>query len=254
MLSSKLLSSEPSSFEKERNSARNALDILYEDEWFAVINKAANFLSVPGKGADKQDCVIHRAVALLDEAYTVHRLDYATSGLLLIAKQMDTQRRLSEQFQQRSIKKEYRAIVQGHIKGSHGQICKPLICDWPNRPKQIVHMEWGKTAITQWQCLAHETTPNGKAQSRLALYPVTGRSHQLRVHMQSIHHAIIGDEFYQLDYVNNEKDDENNKKRNKKDTHSKKDTADRLLLHAYRLEFSHPVTKAWVTFIAPCPF
>lgn len=209
------------------------LDVLYEDEWFAVINKAANFLSVPGKGADKQDCVVTRAANLFGEAHAVHRLDYATSGLLLIAKNSDSHRLLSSHFRNREIIKEYRAVVRGHVIGEQGQLCKPLICDWPNRPKQIIHVEWGKKAITQWQALERIVTPEEKQQTRLALFPITGRSHQLRVHMQSINHAIVGDEFY---------DDQLTK------------TDQRLKLHAYRLEFSHPITQAWVKFVAICPF
>ena len=206
------------------------LDILYEDEWFAVINKPANFLSVPGRGEAKRDSVTHRALTLFGEAHAVHRLDYATSGLILVAKTLECHRRLSAHFRERLVQKEYRAILRGNLIADEGVISKPLICDWPNRPRQMVHREWGKSAITRWKKLA---TPNSSRHSHVALFPVTGRSHQLRVHMQSMAHPILGDEFY--DNLCSEQDK-------------------RLHLHAYRIEFSHPFTKAWLKFIALCPF
>ncbi|MFT2109898.1 RluA family pseudouridine synthase [Marinomonas sp. 2405UD68-3] len=205
-----------------------ALEVLYEDEWFSVINKPENCLSVPGRGADKQDSIIYRAQLHFGEAHAVHRLDYATSGLILVAKTLECHRRLSEHFRERIVEKEYRAVVRGPFFGDHGIIKKPLRCDWPNRPRQQVCKAWGKPAETRWKVLHKESD-----HFRVQLFPITGRSHQLRVHMQSIGHAIVGDEFYDKDIDN---------------------TDERLLLHAYRLEFHHPFTKAWVKFISPCPF
>lgn len=210
--------------------AHEILNILYEDEWFAVINKPANFLSVPGRGIEKQDSITHRAFTLFGEAHAVHRLDYATSGLIIVAKTLECHKRLSEHFRERRVQKEYRAILRGQVVAKEGTISKPLICDWPNRPRQMVHREWGKQATTHWKIIRQQ---DDKQHSRVALFPITGRSHQLRVHMQSMHHPILGDEFYD-------------------DMCSKADK--RLHLHAYRLEFSHPFTTAWLKFIAVCPF
>ena len=206
------------------------LDILYEDEWFAVINKPANFLSVPGRGPEKQDSVTHRAQRLFGEAHAVHRLDFATSGLILVAKTLESHKRLSEHFRERRVQKEYRAILRGKVLAQEGIVNKPLICDWPNRPRQIVHREWGKAATTHWKKLK---SPSDSIHSHVALFPLTGRSHQLRVHMQSMSHPILGDEFYDAHCSSADK---------------------RLHLHAYRLEFNHPFTTAWLKFIAVCPF
>lgn len=229
--------------------SNDILDVIYEDEWFAVINKAANFLSVPGKGEDKQDCVVSRAANLFGEAHAVHRLDYATSGLMLIAKTLDSHKILSSHFRNRQISKEYHALLRGHLIGNTGEVRKPMRCDWPNRPRQIICIDqWSKDAITLWEKVGYEGDSKNHTQSnaenssknrtegkntRVRLMPLTGRSHQLRVHMQSIGHAIVGDEFYDNQCSPNDK---------------------RLLLHAYRLEFSHPITQAWVKFVAVCPF
>ncbi len=204
------------------------LEVIYEDEWFAVINKPENFLSVPGRGEDKKDSIIYRAQHIFGEAHAVHRLDYATSGLILVAKTLECHRRLSEHFRERIVEKEYRAIVRGPYFGDYGIVKKPLRCDWPNRPRQQVCKEWGKPAETHWKLLNKELNS-----FCIQLLPITGRSHQLRVHMQSIGHSIVGDEFY------DEAIDKGDK---------------RLLLHAYRLEFHHPFTKAWIKFVSPCPF
>jgi tRNA pseudouridine32 synthase/23S rRNA pseudouridine746 synthase len=131
-------------------------------------------------------------------------------------------------FREREVQKEYRALLRGKLLGERGEVRKPLRCDWPNRPRQIICTdEWSKDSITFWEKMAYEGNT-----TRVRLVPFTGRSHQLRVHMQSLGHGIIGDEFYDDQYANEP----------------------RLLLHAYRLEFRHPFTQAWVTFVAPCPF
>lgn len=204
------------------------IEILYEDDWFAVINKPANCLSVPGVGPDKQDSILSRATSLFGEAHTIHRLDYATSGLILVAKTHECQRRMYAAFRDRQVHKEYRAKVRGRLIGEYGDICMPMRCDWPNRPRQMICITHGKEAITHWECIER-----GNENTSVRLFPMTGRSHQLRVHMQSLGHSIIGDEFYDDQYT--EKDE-------------------RLLLHAYRLEFHHPFTRALVSFVAPCSF
>ena len=204
------------------------LDILYEDQWLVVVNKPAKSLSVPGRGADKYDSIVTRAEQHYGEAHAIHRLDYATSGLILIARDLECQKRMYAQFRERHVQKEYRALVRGRLLGEFGEVRKPLRCDWDRRPRQMICTEWGKDAITHWRPLGYE---NGH--TRVSLTPITGRSHQLRVHMQSLGHPIIGDDFY--DSIK-PSDDE------------------RLRLHAYRVEFFHPFTQAWVKFVAPCPF
>lgn len=210
--------------------ASELLNVLYEDEWFAVINKPANFLSVPGRGEAKKDSITYRAAHLFGEVHAVHRLDFATSGLILVAKTLECHKRLSAHFRERRVQKEYHAILRGQVLAQEGVISKPLICDWPNRPRQIVHREWGKAATTHWKKVSHLSN---NQYTRVVLSPITGRSHQLRVHMQSMNHPILGDEFYDDLCCPDDK---------------------RLHLHAYRLEFSHPFTKAWLKFVAVCPF
>lgn len=202
--------------------------LLYEDDWFVVVDKPAKLLSVPGRGPDKQDCVMSRVENRLGAAFAVHRLDYATSGLLLVARTEEAQRRLYEQFRLRRIEKEYHAVLRGQLQGESGLVSKPLICDWPNRPRQMICRIYGKPATTRWQVIARQ-----KDQTRVRLEPITGRSHQLRVHMQSLGHPILGDEFY--DSV-------------------KPTSNERMRLHAYRLDFEHPFTGAPLRFVAPCPF
>ncbi|TDO98786.1 RluA family pseudouridine synthase [Marinomonas balearica] len=204
------------------------LDILYEDEWLLVLNKPENCLSVPGRGPEKLDSILHRAELYCGEAFAVHRLDYSTSGLILVAKSLECQKRMYKSFREKEVEKEYLAVVRGHPAGSHGSVRKPLRCDWPNRPRQMICTEWGKDAITEWNPIKAEGE-----NTLLSLSPITGRSHQLRVHMQSLGHSIVGDEFYDDQYSTQDK---------------------RLLLHAYRIEFAHPFTSAWVKFVAPCSF
>ncbi|MCO4786635.1 RluA family pseudouridine synthase [Marinomonas atlantica] len=204
------------------------LEILYEDQWLVVVNKPANTLSVPGRGPDKYDSILTRAEQLFGEAHAIHRLDCATSGLILIARDLECQKRMYAQFRERHVEKEYRAIIRGKLLGQWGEVRKPLRCDWDRRPRQMICTQWGKDSITQWTLLSIEGS-----HTRVSLKPITGRSHQLRVHMQSLGHPILGDEFY--DSVETSEND-------------------RLLLHAYRIEFFHPFTNAWVKFVAPCPF
>nr|WP_183909714.1 pseudouridine synthase [Simiduia aestuariiviva] len=206
-------------------------DIVYEDEHLVVINKPANMLSVPGKGPDKQDCAISRLQLTHPGALSVHRLDYATSGLLVVALTKDVHRALSKLFEQRLIHKRYLARVDGIVTLNEGEVDLPLICDWPNRPRQKVDFEQGKAARTlyavQHRNLAEHSTT-------LELTPITGRSHQLRVHMQQLGHPILGDEFYADADV--------------------KAKASRLLLHAQWLKFEHPVTAQTLEISLPAPF
>lgn len=214
------------------------LDIscVHADEALLVLDKPAGLLSVPGRGADKQDCAAVRAQARWGDALIVHRLDMATSGLLLMARGAGMQRQLSMAFEARQVHKRYVAVVAGHLPGSSGawdEIDLPLMTDWPNRPRQIVDAR-GKPSLTRWRALAHETDAQGRPQTRLELEPVTGRSHQLRVHLQSIGHPILGDALYA-------------------DAPTQARSA-RLLLHASELSLRHPLDGAAMRWHSPPPF
>lgn len=204
------------------------LEILFEDEWLMVVNKPAGFLSVPGK--EVADSVQQRIKQMRPEAdgpLLVHRLDMATSGLLLIAKDPQTHKMLQSQFIKRTTRKRYVAVLDGLLKQERGVIDLPLRVDLDNRPQQLVCFEHGKSARTQWELIARE---NGK--TRVAFYPVTGRTHQLRVHAahpDGLNTPIVGDELYGT-------------------------AADRLCLHAESLEIVHPQTGEKVSFTAPVPF
>lgn len=164
------------------------MQVLHADDRLVVIHKPAGLLSVPGR--TEPDCASARVQALYPDALIVHRLDQATSGLLLFARGLDAQRELSTDFAERRIGKRYVAIVAGRMEGD-GLIDLPLGADWPNRPRQQVDLERGKPSQTRWQVLAHEG-----GQTRVSLEPLTGRSHQLRVHLAHLGHAILGDTLY----------------------------------------------------------
>lgn len=204
-------------------------EVLYADNSLVIANKPWDLLSVPGKGPEKQDCVWRRVQQQFPTARIVHRLDYATSGLMVLALSLEAQRALSIAFQERSPKKHYQAIIAGTPSDESGVIELPLRCDWENRPLQIVDHDRGKHALTHWRVVGE--TPLG---TRVKLTPVTGRSHQLRVHMQALGHPIVGDRFYaEAEQVA---------------------LSERLLLHAEYLGFPHPDSGEWVDFTAPCPF
>ena len=203
----------------------NGLDIIYADEHLLLVNKPAGLLSVPGRGPEKQDCLISRVQREYPAALTVHRLDMSTSGLMVLALGKAMERALSILFQQRQVHKRYIAVVTGKLEQESGEIDLPLITDWPNRPRQMVSVEHGKPSQTRYTVLEHDALDNT---SRIELEPLTGRTHQLRVHMMSVDHAILGDEFYASPDVFAQ--------------------ADRLLLHAAALGFSHPITGAAVHF------
>ena len=179
------------------------LQIIHLDADLIVINKPPGLLSVPGRGPDKQDCVLHRLHAVgHPEALIVHRLDMATSGLLLLARSPAAQRSLSMAFEARQVGKRYVAVVQGFMEGAMDeagapggwqQIDLPLLTDWPNRPRQKVDQALGKPSRTRWQVLSRDATADT---TRLALEPLTGRSHQLRVHLLALGHPIVGDAMY----------------------------------------------------------
>ena len=204
------------------------LDILYQDEQLVVLNKPSGLLSVPGKAPEHFDSLQYRVQRVWPQATVVHRLDMATSGVMVMALTKAAQRELNRQFQQRLTTKRYIALVQGQPQANIGSIELPLICDWPNRPKQKVCFEHGKPSLTHFRVLQRYSE-----YSRLELEPVTGRSHQLRVHMQAIGHPILGDKFYAT---------------------ANTPTAPRLQLHAAELMLWHPVSGARLQFAALCPF
>lgn len=172
------------------------LSILHVDAQLIIVDKPAGMLAVPGRGPDKQDCVIARVQAVYPDALIVHRLDMATSGLLLLARGATMQRALSRAFAERRVHKRYQALVQGLVAQPVGAVFEldfPLMPDWPNRPRQKIDARHGKPSLTRAWVLEHHPDAN---LSRVALEPVTGRSHQLRVHLLAIGHPICGDALY----------------------------------------------------------
>ena len=168
------------------------LMIVYEDDDLVVIDKPAGLLSVPGRLPEHQDSAYLRVVEKFPNAKITHRLDMATSGILMFTKHRDAEVAVSKMFQARTVKKNYIALVQGRLEGA-GSVNEPLITDWENRPRQMVHYELGKPAQTLYQGLSYD---DAQAVSRVLLTPITGRSHQLRVHMMHIGHPITGDKIY----------------------------------------------------------
>lgn len=206
------------------------LILHYVDEALLVVEKPAGLLAVPGRGAAKQDCLLQRVQAQFPEAITVHRLDMGTSGLMVFARGKTMERALSILFQTRQVQKRYLAVVAGQLAQASGEINLPLITDWVNRPRQMVCFTHGKPSLTRYTLLNYDADSDS---SRLMLEPVTGRSHQLRVHLQALGHPILGDELYAGEHCQR---------------------APRLLLHAHTLGFPHPHHAAPLTFTSPVPF
>ena len=198
----------------------------YIDEQLIVVDKPAGLLAVPGRS--EPDCAAARVQARWPDARVVHRLDMATSGLLVLARGAEMQRRLSQAFAARGVHKRYVAVVHGQVQGEHGEIDLPLAADWPRRPRQQVDPVHGKPSLTRWRVLARDAAAGT---TRLALEPVTGRSHQLRVHMLACGHPIVGDALYGPPLP-----------------------PPRLLLHAEHLALAHPYDGRPVSFDSPAPF
>jgi len=209
------------------SASPGCLPLLYIDEHLLVLDKPAGLLAVPGRGEAGLDNLANRVQAVHAQALVVHRLDMATSGLLLMALGAATQRALSMAFEARAVHKRYVAVVEGELAEDSGEIAAPLMADWPNRPRQKVDLEAGKASLTRWRVLARA---NGC--TRVDLEPVTGRSHQLRVHLQHIGHPIRGDELYAPQPLQ----------------------AQRLLLHACELRLLHPHTGQPLLFESPPAF
>jgi len=215
------------------------LPVLYADDALLVLDKPAGLLSVPGRGEGKQDCLSARVQQLYPDALIVHRLDMATSGLMLMARGAPSQRALRQAFASRAVHKRYVALVDGQVTppaGDWGVIDLPIAPDWPRRPLRVIDHERGKPSVTRWRVLP-PVAPAGEPtapSTRLALEPVTGRSHQLRVHLQALGHAILGDPLYAGAPV--------------------RARAGRLLLHACALTLAHPDTAEVLTFESLPPF
>ena len=205
------------------------LDILYIDEDVLVVNKPSGLLSVPGKELKHWDSLELRVKAQYANSLLVHRLDMDTSGVIIFALNKSSQRSLNLQFEQRAVKKIYEARVFGNINKNNGSIDLPLIVDWPNRPLQKVDIKEGKDALTHWHVLKRERNA-----TRVRLMPETGRTHQLRVHMMSIGHAILGDRFYGNAIEIN--------------------LAKNLQLHAKKLVVNHPKSGKSLAFVSNVPF
>ncbi len=206
--------------------ARDGLRLVHADAQLLVLDKPAGLLTVPAKPPGPADCLEARVRAAHPEALLVHRLDRDTSGIVVFARTRLAQRHLNWQFERRQVTKTYEARVTGDVAGEAGEIDLPLICDWPNRPRQMVCHLRGKPARTGWRVLAREP-----GATRLELRPLTGRSHQLRVHMLALGHPILGDPFY-----------------------GDAASAPRMHLHAARIGFRHPDGGAPVAFAAEVPF
>lgn len=204
------------------------LAILYEDDQIIVADKPAGLLSVPGKLAGREDCLITRLQAARWDALLVHRLDCDTSGVMIFARNKRAQGFLGQEFEQRRAQKTYIARVAGQMSGDAGRVDLPLCADWPNRPRQMVSHEHGRPAVTDWQVIGREAT-----ETRVRLTPLTGRSHQLRVHMLALGHPILGDPIYAAGPARD---------------------FPRLMLHAETLSLHHPATGQRVSFSAACPF
>jgi len=212
------------------------LQIIHADESLLVLDKPAGLLCVPGRGEDKQDCLSRRVQSQFPDALIVHRLDMATSGLMLFARGPAMQRALNQLFERREVHKRYLAVVAGHLTPAPeadgwGVIDLPIALDWPRRPLRLIDAATGKPSLTRWRAAAHDAAANS---TRVELEPITGRSHQLRVHLQALGHPILGDMLYAPEAV--------------------QVLSARLLLHACSLGFVHPATGVAVAFESSADF
>ncbi len=204
------------------------LSVLHEDRHIVVVDKPAGLLSVPGKLEGRSDCMIGRLQAARWDALLVHRLDCDTSGVMIFARTKQAQGFLGQEFEKRRAKKTYIARVKGEVAGDAGHIDLPMGSDWPNRPRQMIDHDNGRPAQTDWTVIAR-----APGETRMRLSPLTGRSHQLRVHMLALGHVILGDPIYDV---------------------AGAAAHPRLMLHAETLGLHHPDTGDWISFAAPVPF
>jgi tRNA pseudouridine32 synthase/23S rRNA pseudouridine746 synthase len=203
--------------------------ILFQDTDIIIVDKNPDLLSVPGRGPDKLDSVHYRLTLQFDEVHIVHRLDMATSGIMVFARHKEALRHIQQQFQNRQTDKSYQAIIAGRLTPIKGAINLPMRCDWPNRPKQMVCYEFGKKSLTRWRVMEHY-----EHSTRVELIPITGRSPQLRIHCNAMGHPILGDNLY--------------------GTAESQTATEHLCLHAQSLTLTHPSTLERLTFISPAPF
>ncbi len=206
-------------------AASEDFELVHADKSLLVLNKPSGLLCVPGRGEDKQDCLSSRVQRRYPDALIVHRLDMATSGLMLMARGIAMQRALGRLFELREVHKRYIAVVEGHLAPADspdgwGLIDLPIVVDWPRRPLRMIDAGHGKPSQTRWRAVKFDEASNS---TRVELEPVTGRSHQLRVHLQALGHPILGDALYAPDAIQAK--------------------APRLLLHACALRFEHPASN-----------
>ncbi len=209
--------------------SREAIAILYEDEHLLLVRKPHLLLSIPGRHPLNKDCLITRLQVDYPSASIVHRLDLDTSGIMVIPLDKPTHAHISRQFQERKVEKTYEAIVWGRVSEDSGEVELPIRCDWENRPLQMIDHEKGKYALTRY-----EVMERGENHTRMRLKPVTGRSHQLRIHMRELGHPILGCDMY---------------------AHAEAlAMSDRLLLHATSIGFEHPASGEWLSGESPADF
>ncbi len=215
-----------------RPPADTGLEVLHVEPAFVVLVKPPGLLSEPGRGPEKRDSLLVRAQAVYPDARIVHRLDMMTSGVMVLARETLAHASLSEAFRERDVDKRYEALVHGRPAVEEGTIDLPLIVDWPNRPRQVVCHATGKPSLTHYRVTGSVDHPGVGTLTRIALEPVTGRTHQLRVHLASLGCPIAGDPFYGV----------------------ADDPSPRMMLHACRLALPHPLTGAALVFESAVPF
>ena len=208
------------------------LEVLHVEPAFVVLAKPPGLLSEPGRGPDKRDSLLVRAQAVWPDARIVHRLDMMTSGVIVLARETLAHASLSEAFRERAVDKRYEALVHGRPPHDAGEIALPLAVDWPNRPRQVVCHATGKPSLTRYRVAGQAHLDGVGPLTRVALAPVTGRTHQLRVHLAALGCPIAGDPFYGV----------------------AGDPSPRMMLHACRLALTHPLTGAPLVFDSPVPF
>ena len=208
------------------------LEVLHVEPAFVVLAKPPGLLSEPGRGADKRDSLLVRAQVVYPDARIVHRLDMMTSGVIVLARERLAHAVLSEAFREREVHKRYEALVHGRPAHDEGDIDLPLTVDWPNRPRQIVCHDSGKPSLTQYRVIGEGRVDGVGPLTRIELAPITGRTHQLRVHLAALGCPIAGDPFYGREG----------------------DESPRMMLHACRLDFAHPLTGETLSFASTVPF
>jgi tRNA pseudouridine32 synthase/23S rRNA pseudouridine746 synthase len=208
------------------------LDVVHLEPTFVVLLKPPGLLSEPGRGPDKRDSLLVRAQAQYPGARIVHRLDMMTSGLLVLARETRAHAALSEAFRERAVRKRYEALVHGRPAVEAGEIALPLVVDWPNRPRQVVCHDTGKPSSTQYRVIGTGHVDGLGTLTRIELAPITGRTHQLRVHLAALGCPIAGDPFYGREG----------------------DPSPRMMLHACRLDFAHPLAGETLSFASAVPF